>query len=120
MLTRTVHLLCALLLLAGSLWAQGSGTPPLIAANQAPGNLERVIPNAPVVVCAFPGTGGTPCTNLASTFTDPTLGTACGPTAQVVAPGTSSCSATADSAGNFQFFAASGLPYTYYFQNGTV
>lgn len=105
-------------LVTTSSFGQGSGYQ-YIVSNQAPGNLVRVIPNAAMVVCGFPATGGPPCTNLASTFTDPTLGTACGPTAQIVPPGTTTCSATADSAGNFGFFAASGT-YTYYFQNGSV
>lgn len=109
-------LIFTLLALVSYSFAQGSGYSN-VASNQAPGNLVRVIPGAAVVVCGFPGTGGTPCTNLASTFTDPTLAVACGPTSQIVPPGSSSCQGTADSAGNFGFWAASGV-YTYYFLDG--
>jgi hypothetical protein len=95
-----------------------------IAGTQAPGNLERVLPNAAVVVCNFPANNSVPCTNLATTFTDSTATISCPITSQVVTPGTrststSACSGAADNAGNFGFFIVPGT-YAYYFESGTV
>jgi len=58
----------AWLLLAASLCAAQGGGFSTIALTQSPGNIPRLLPNAPVVICAYPGIGGTPCTNLASTW----------------------------------------------------
>lgn len=112
------QLICAVVVLTAVLsWGQGSSYTGITAVKGA-GNLQRVIPNAPIVVCSYPATGGTPCTNYATTYTSPTLGTSCSvsPLTQVVAPATSTCIGTSDSQGNFEIFAGSGN-YAYYFQN---
>lgn len=109
----------ALLLVLGAalpLFPQASSTGPMVVEKQGAGNLVKVIPLAPVVVCADPATGGTPCTNLATTYTDRTAGTNCVTPAQVVSPATNVCRTNADAAGNFQFFASAGN-YDYYFQD---
>jgi hypothetical protein len=106
------------LLLGGQSFAQG-GAYINVASLQTSGNIQRVIPSAPLVVCNFPGTGGTPCTNKATTYTNSTLASSCSTSTQVVVPGTSTCSATADSAGNFGFFVANGT-YVYYFQDASL
>lgn len=80
----------------------------------ASGNLVRTVPNAPVVFCNYPATGGAPCTNLAATFSSLLGNSACA-AGQGVLPTTTTCSSTADSQGNFVLYAAAGN-YAYYFQ----
>lgn len=111
---KNLLILCGLVLLSAVAFAQG-GSYVNVAQIQGAGNVVRVIPNAPVVLCSYPGTGGTPCTNLATTYMSTTLSVACPTNAQVVAPGSNVCSATADSAGNIGFFTANGT-FVYYFQ----
>lgn len=84
----------------------------------ASGNLVRTVPNAPIIFCNYPAVGGPPCVNLAATFNSATGLVTC-PAGEGVLPTTTTCSTTADSQGNFSFYAASGT-YAYYFQvNGT-
>jgi hypothetical protein len=58
----------------------------------------------------FPGT------NLAQTYKDPLEISTCPSNAQVIAPGTTTCSATSDAAGNFAFIANSSTNVVYYFK----
>jgi hypothetical protein len=76
----------------------------------------RSIPLAPVVVCNYPATGGTPCTNYASTYQTPTLAGACSSATPVIIPTTTNCSATSDLSGNFVIFVPPGAAYAYYFK----
>jgi hypothetical protein len=101
--------------------AQAGGFP-YITAVQGPGNLIKAVPLAPVVVCGFPATGGTPCTNTITTYTDPTASVACTAGSPVISPGTSTCSATSDTAGNFEIFVNTSVnsAYTYYFKAGAT
>ena len=115
---RAAFLLVCGLLLPNLAFGQGASYSNLAQQNSA-GNIPRVVPNAPVVVCGYPATGGPPCTNLAATFTSPTNAVACASNTQVVLPTTSTCSATADAAGNFVVFLASGT-YSYYWENGST
>lgn len=104
-----------LIVLSASLFASGqvSGYPGEVYSS-ASGNLVRTVPNAPIVFCNYPASGGPPCTNLAATFTS-LAGTVSCPAGQGVLPTTSTCSSTADAQGNYVFYAAAGN-YTYYFQ----
>lgn len=105
------------LVFLGSVSAQtAAGSSPLITSITGPGNLVKIIPFAPVVVCGWPASGANPCTNLQQTFTDPNAGSACPSTAQVISPGTTACSSTSDSAGNFSFFVTTGSSVAYYFK----
>jgi hypothetical protein len=82
------------------------------------GGLLHVVPFAPVVFCNAPATGGTPCTNLATTYNSMTGSQACAP-GQGTIPTTNICSSVADVNGNFGVYAAPGN-YTYYFQANGV
>jgi hypothetical protein len=108
--------LVALLLLCApvSVWAQANASPPLLTAIQGPGNIVKVIPNAPVVVCNYPAQGAGPCNNLAVTYGSPTASPTCPLNAQVTPPGTTTCSGTSDAQGNFGIFGQVGT-YVYYF-----
>lgn len=76
-----------------------STTPP---GDQPP--LYAVI-NATVNVCGYPATmSGGVCTNKVTTYTDSTLSTACSPTAQLTAPGTSVCISTTGLQGALGFW----------------
>jgi hypothetical protein len=111
--------LLAVFLFCGALFGQGSAIPGATAI-KGPGNLLRALPLAPVVVCNYPASGGTPCTNYAATYTNPLLITPCPSSTPVVTPATSTCSATSDSQGNFVFFVAPGANFAYYFQSGNT
>lgn len=89
-----------------------------VAALNPGGGLLHIIPFAPVVFCGAPATGGTPCTNLATTYNSSTGSQACSP-GQGTIPTTNTCSAVADVNGNFGAYAAAGN-YTYYFQANGV
>jgi hypothetical protein len=84
----------------------GSGYPPIFAA-----------PNVSIAFCAHPavlsGGAGTPCTNLVTTYTDLTLGTACSTSTQIVLQGTTACVATSDAAGNLGLNLSTGGTYDY-------
>lgn len=73
------------------------------------------IPGASVILCTYPANGN-PCTNLAQTYTDPSLATACPFRAQVVLNSTSVCTNQADAQGNFGFYVATGGTYAYEIQ----
>lgn len=109
---KRIVLTAVLLFLACNAFAQGLRS---VAQVQAQGNLVQVVPFAPVVVCGYPATGPTPCTNLAATFDTPTLDNPCSSTAQIVIPTTHSCVSLSDAAGNFSFYAPSGN-YTYFYK----
>lgn len=83
-----------------------------------------VVPNAVVAICGFPATAngstlppnaGIMCTNKIATYTDSTLGTACSPTAQITAPGSSVCMSTSGTQGvlGFWYDAATQTHMTY-------
>lgn len=65
------------------------------------------IPGATVSLCNYPA-NGTPCTNLATTYTSIALSSACPTNAQIVLNSTSTCVSTADGQGNFGFYVAAG------------
>lgn len=111
---KRIVLTAVLLFLACNAFAQGGGFQT-VAQVQAQGNLVQVVPFAPVVVCGYPATGPTPCTNLAATFDTPTLTNPCSPTAQIVIPTTNSCVSLSDAAGNFSFNSSSGN-YSYFYK----
>lgn len=106
--------LCALAQTAG-----GFG-PALTATSQIPSNYVRVAPLSPMVVCAWPPTGGTPCTNKITTYTDPSASVSCPLSAQVLSPGTTACQTTSDVFGNFTFFTAAPSSVAYYFKVGNA
>lgn len=83
---------------------------------KGPGNIVRVVPNAPMVVCNYPATGGTPCTNLVTTYIDPLTSAVCPSTAQVISPGTNVCVPNSDADGNFTVFVVAPTTIAYYFQ----
>lgn len=70
------------------------------------------IPGAAVHVCNYPA-NATPCTNYATTYTDPTETTACPSSAPLVLASTSTCVATTDAQGNYGFWVAPGSSYAY-------
>jgi hypothetical protein len=114
------RLLVLLLAFAPAL-AFGQGTAvTAVTATLGPGNLLRAIPFAPVVVCNYPAVGGPPCTNLATTYTSPTLATPCAAGTQVIAPRTTTCIGTSDATGNFEIFVGSSSAFTYYFKNSNT
>jgi hypothetical protein len=94
-----------LLLLFASSSALGQGIrvdlPPIINGQGKP------IANVQVTVCTSTATGF-PCSPQASTFTDGTLGTACGAGFQVTLTNTNVCQSTSDSLGNAGFWLAPG------------
>jgi hypothetical protein len=67
-----------------------------------PGGLYPVLalPSIPVQICNAPATG-VPCTNLATTYTDSTAGTACPSGTQLTRPGSNVCVANTDAEGAF-------------------
>ncbi len=112
--------LAALVLLASSVLAQNAGGVQSITSVIASGNLVKVVPNAPVVVCGYPAVGystSTPCTNTVTTYSTPLPPlTACPAGMQVISPGTTTCSHTSDVSGNFAFFVSAPQIVTYVFQ----
>jgi hypothetical protein len=115
---KRIAVFVAFLCLCGIAQAQtaaGFG-PALTATTQIPSNYVRVAPLAPMVVCAWPPTGGTPCTNKITTYTDPSESVSCPASAQVLSPGSTTCQTTSDVFGNFEFFAASPSTVAYYFK----
>ena len=96
-------------------FGQGSAIPGVTGV-AGPGNLMRVIPFAPMVVCGYPAGSGTPCTNYATTYNSPTLANSCPSNAPVVTPATTTCSGTSDKNGNFVIFVSAGAAYSYYFE----
>lgn len=69
------------------------------------------VPGSQIVLCAYPA-NGTPCTNLATSYTDATLMTACPAGKPVVLQGSSSCTSFTDQLGNFGFWVTPGC-YTW-------
>lgn len=65
------------------------------------------IPGAAVTLCGYPA-NGFPCTNLATSYTDATLTTACASGNPVVPAGSSTCTSTTDRQGNFGFWVTAG------------
>lgn len=114
------HLLLVLALLGATALAQTATGFQYFTAIQGAGNLIRVIPSAPIVVCAWPPTGATPCTNLLTTYNDPAQDVTCPGTAQVVWPGSNICEATSSPSGNFTFFGPPGGNAAYYLKLGAV
>jgi hypothetical protein len=112
---RLIILLGLLCGIAQAQTAAGFG-PALTATTQIPSNYVRVAPLSPMVVCAWPPTGGTPCTNKITTYTDPSESVSCPASAQVLSPGSTTCQTTSDVFGNFEFFAASPSTVAYYFK----
>lgn len=100
-------LIAIVILLSAAAFGQGVriDLPPIISARGTP------VPNVIVTVCTAAATG-VPCSPTATTFTDGTLGTACGAGNQVVLTGTSTCQGTSDSLGNAGFWLSPGS-YTY-------
>ena len=71
-----------------------------------------VLPQNPIInFCSAPA-NGVPCTNLATTYTDDTLGTACPSATQIVLDGTNRCVSTPDAQNNWGVWVAAGQ-YTY-------
>jgi hypothetical protein len=70
-------------------------------------NPLQSVNNAVITVCTVSGTG-TPCTPLATTYTDATLNTPCSTLTQVVLAGTTTCVGLADNFGNYGFWVAPG------------
>lgn len=91
----------AVLLLSGMVFGQGARFDQQVIGSKGP------IPNIIVTVCSGTATG-VPCSPTVSTFTDITLGTACGAGLAVTLPGQSSCQATSDSLGNYGFWLSPG------------
>lgn len=110
---RTLFLLALFACLTHYAGAQAQ-TSSGVALVESGGNLLHAAPYAPVVFCNAPGTGGTPCTNLATTYNSFNEAVTCSP-GQGTLPGTSTCSSTADAGGNFGIYAVAGN-YVYYFQ----
>lgn len=108
-------LLCLALALASLPYLAAQEQPfSGVAALNPGGGLLHVVPFAPVVFCNAPASGGTPCTNLATTYNSLSGAQACAP-GQGTIPTTNTCSPIADANGNFGFYAAAGN-YTYYFE----
>lgn len=70
------------------------------------------VPANPVIAFCNSPASGVPCTNLATTYTDDTLGTPCSTSTQIVLSGTSSCVASPDAENNWGVWVAAGQ-YTY-------
>jgi hypothetical protein len=75
-----------------------TGYTPLFTAVQG---------NATINFCNYPA-NGSPCTNLAQTFSDASMSNACPLNQQVVLNGTTSCVSTTDSAGRWGVWAPAG------------
>lgn len=108
-----------ILLTSGLAFGQGVRIDPFpsstVTRTPLPGNLYPAmlaIPGSLVSVCNYPA-NGSPCTNLATTYTDASLATACPSNAQVVLQGSATCQSTADLAGNFGFWVSAGGNYVY-------
>jgi hypothetical protein len=70
------------------------------------------VPANPIIAFCNAPASGAPCTNLATTYTDDTLGTACPTNAQIVLSGTNTCVASPDAENNWGVWVAAGQ-YTY-------
>lgn len=116
--TKTL-LIFGVLLSAVSVFAQSNGgVHQGITAIASNGNVMKAIPLSPIVVCGYPAVSapGGACNNLVTTYTSPTEAQSCPSNAQVITPGTTTCSSTSDAAGNFAFVVNSPQSVTYYFQ----
>jgi hypothetical protein len=71
-------------------------------------NIVQIVPGAQIRVCQYTVSPAIPCTPQIQTFTDYTGSTPCALSTQVVLAGTNTCTATADSSGNFGFWAPPG------------
>src|SRR5882762_2087341 len=77
-------------------------------------NVATMPANPFVAFCNAPASGA-PCTNLATTYTDATLTTACPTATQLVLDGTNSCTAAVDAQDNWGVWVApnsAGYAYT--------
>jgi hypothetical protein len=94
-------LILAVFLLSGMVFGQGARFDQQAIGSKGP------IANVIVTACS-PTATGIPCSPTVPTFTDITLGTACGAGLAVTLPGQSSCQGTSDSSGNYGFWLSPG------------
>lgn len=107
-------LLCLLLLFSLGAWGQRVDSRVTTTTNPPPiGGYTPIlaVPGSQITLCAYPA-NGVPCTNLATSYTDATLTTACPAGKPVVLQGSSACGSYTDQLGNFGFWVAPGC-YTY-------
>jgi hypothetical protein len=110
----------ALLLFGSGAFAQGVRVPLTVTQSGTVGTSSNVVvlPSNPVVkFCNFPASGS-PCANLATTYTDGTLTTPCSTSTQFVLDGTTSCVANFDVQNNGGVWVAPGK-YAYTITIGT-
>lgn len=67
-----------------------------------------VVPTNPIVRFCNAPANGVPCSNLATTYTDATLGTPCSTSTQIVLAGTTTCVASPDAENNWGVWVAAG------------
>lgn len=114
----------ALLCFSGSVGAQGvrvgnSQSAPTTTTTILSQLVLAPVPSANVQFCNAPANGA-PCSNLATTYTDATLGTPCASNTQIVLDGTTTCVAATDSLGNWGVWVPSGqYAFTFTTTGGT-
>lgn len=115
-------LLCLLLLFSLGAWGQRVDSRITTTTNPPPlGGYTPIlaVPGSQITLCSYPA-NGTPCTNLATSYTDASLTTTCPAGKPVVLQGSSTCGSYTDQLGNFGFWVAPGC-YTYTSQlNGST
>lgn len=104
-----------LMLLAPACFAQGVRvSPPAITEQGTIATVTNavIIPAAPVVKFCNSPANAVPCSNLATTYTDASLGTSCPTSTQIVLDGTTNCVSSPDAQNNWGVWVATGN-YTY-------
>lgn len=102
----------ALLICAGNASAQGvrvgnAQSAPTTTTTVLSQLVLAPVPNSNVQFCNAPA-NATPCSNLATTYTDATLTTPCATSTQIVLDGTNTCVASTDSLGKWGVWVAAG------------
>lgn len=96
---KIVLFLAVFLAICGSASAQGIRVPLSVTQQNTVAGITNVVTiptTARIAFCSAPA-NGVPCSNLATTYTDSTLGTPCSTSTQIVLDGTNSCVAQLNS-----------------------
>jgi hypothetical protein len=102
--------LLLLLLFAIPLYGQGArfeGNVVQVATIAGFTDVLTFVSTAQVTLCTYPA-NAVPCTNKATTYTLPTLATACSTAQQLTLPGSNSCTSSTDAFGNWGVWIPSG------------
>jgi hypothetical protein len=121
------RILLAIFVLSISALAQNPGgrlgdSQPIRSSTSITGlssSFPTIVPNAVVQVCNYPA-NAVPCTNLATTYTDATLGTACSTSTQITYAGSNTCVGATDVGGAWGVWLFPGqYEWTYTLSDGT-